>query len=227
MAAGVIDWAARANTGVLVVGTTGTITKHSDNSVHNSDHDTAAYAHCGTAPPDASVTYTITFDETVTIERFYLKVYGDDYVASHKPTFTWAYYSGAWTTIRSFVGTGVIQEFTDIGVVEDVEEVRLVISDYYESGEGVSKSSTYALEAWGHYFDDGAEAGSDLSDGIRVWDGTANINIAVEELDGHRVRIRGSDAVTYGVPLVPITHAKASKVRIYDGEEVKSFVDIA
>jgi len=228
------DWAASAN------GATLASTSHADASGSTPDNVHDAFDDSGsrvktTGASDAWWTYTITFAHTVVIDRFEVRTsFARDRTTLDRPNGLLEYYDGAWNTIRA--DANLPSSVTTYKILADapyvdVSKVRWTVSDIDRTftlfgGWQYANAYTFFIRAWGRFFDDGAVAGSDLSDGIRIWDGTANINIAMEALDGHKVRVRGSDGVTYGVPLVATTHSSASKVRIYDGTEVKSFVEI-
>lgn len=230
-----IDWAASAE------GATLASTSHADAvgtttaNVHDSFDDSASRVVTNGAN-NAWWTYTITFDHTVVIDRFEVRAYQHrDKTYQDRPNGFLEYYDGAWNSlIASFdlPSAATTYKVLTAAPYVDVSRVRWTVSDIDRTftllgGWQYAKAYTFFIRAWGRFFDDGAVAGSDLLDGIRIWDGTANINIATETLDGHKVRIRGSDGVTRGVPLVATTHPSASPVRIYDGTEVKSFVEIA
>ena len=77
--------------------------------------------------------------------------------------------------------------------------------------------NNFTLEAEGYMF---------IDKGFRIEQtGSATKKIAIETLSGHKVRIRGGDGVTYGVPLVSTASSIASPLRIYDGATVYATAD--
>lgn len=57
--------------------------------------------------------------------------------------------------------------------------------------------------------------------GIRIYTSSGIIKIQAETLSGHKLRVR-KGGTTYGIPLVATDHADASKIRIYDGSDIKA-----
>ena len=243
MASGNKNWALSSEGATLAVVATSGATYTNESFIHDASEDSASMCRrpdTGAEVDGATVTYTITLPHTIVLTKLSIRCAGGGYKDREDPPDCHVdYYDGAWNIdLASFrlVEPAKWYNSSHIAGIPSVTEIRVVVTgldvdrDYAWHGlsyERVyNRAWIYDVQAWGHFFDDGAVAGSDLSDGIRIWDGTANVDIAMEALDGHKVRVRGSDGVTYGVPLVATTHSSASKVRIYDGTEVKSFVEI-
>ena len=202
-----------------------------DNSTYASDGKlsthSASYLHM--APPDGWTLYTITFADAYTISSFVITVACQKlgkYL--YRPRFTFGYYSGgAWTDFPVLAPTDYVihvMRYVDPDGYADVERVRLYIDDYYEEGEGAGAALVYEIEAWGVPFEDSPGGAG----GLRIYDGAETLTIALQDLDDakHKLRFRGADNVTYGVPLVDTSHAKASAIRIYDGSSVKALAKI-
>jgi len=221
-----INWASSEQGATLVVTTTGDVGSTLDASTHDNNLNTAGISKLsGVFPTEGTCTYTITFAQTVTVEEFYLKVASTPQFSgqTQRNVFYWGYYAGgAWTPYadRTFTGTEevqIIREKIPTGL-SGVSRMRLAVTDYLNVAGNMQASGTvYEIKALGSYY---------VDKGLRYYDGSDVISLACESLSGHPVRMRASDGITYGVPLVLTTHIQASNCYFYDGTSVKAFVDI-
>lgn len=220
------DWAASANSATLETATDyGTATHPS--YVHDLSEASASRAMTDDNDHSAYYIYTITFAHTATIERFAVRTYQRRGRTNFFiPEGKLEYYNGEWQTLRAEADLPLYPttyKYPD-GPYPNVSKLRWTVSDLDRSysiwtgGWKYGYAYTYFLQAWGRRFYDGC--------GLRYYDGAAVRTIAVETLDGHKVRVRGPGGVTYGVPVVATDHPQAASLYFYDGTETKAFVDI-
>lgn len=233
---GLKDWAALDASATMAVTTADYGEALNSANAHDGNDKTASKARTevpgGADVRDGSVTYTVTFAETVTIKTFRLVIAGgkhnEGFVSDASyPTFNWEYYTDAWYDVLSAHAVTASSQKTYKTIkspaIVNVSKIRVVVPDlmYHRTLLGLKDynwAHVYSMEAYGNAFLD--------SCGLRYYDGSNVISVAVETLDDHKVRIRGADGVTYGVPLVDVDHPQATSLRIYDGTDVKAFVDI-
>lgn len=189
------------------------------NDANAIDSNRLTFANAYTTQNDQWFTCTVTFAQTITLTGYYIKWMPN----TDELIYSFDYYNGAWVTLITAeepapwsIEKVLSDNFTEDEVIGNVSKVRFSVTNIDGGG--------YTVATWVYEIEAYAEAYADK--GFRLFDGVSNLSLACESLDGHKVRIRGSDGVIYGVPLVGTVHPQASPFRIYDGTAVKAFVDI-
>lgn len=162
------------------------------------------------------------FSEARNLDEVTIKVgeWGDD---NDQSAYYWvSYYDGSWHYIAEqidFLGDPD-QTVTATWTAgwSNVTKIKVEVEVYYKytANQLETHAYIYELQAWGTKYED---------IGLRAHDGSDVINIGVEELDGHKLRIR-KGGTTYGIPLVDTTDGDASGVRIHDGSSIKALPKI-
>jgi len=159
---------------------------------------------------------TSEFDEAEDIDNMVIKIKEDGYGNRIYANYYLEYYDSGWHFIANgtaFTGTDTI---TDTTSWNGVNKVRLTVEVYYDyithSGHLDTYAYIYELQAFGTRYDD---------IGLRFKNSTTTANIGVQNLDGHKLRVR-KGSTTYGIPLIVPGSDGDSNIRIYDGSDIKS-----
>ena len=144
---------------------------------------------------------------------------GDEYEGAYGDgTYLIEYYDGSWHTADSGVadadapGDSQTVDLTGLNYTS-VTKVRLTLAAPGCGGEyRTAYGLAYELYAYGPPY---------LDKGVRIRTSSGTIKIGVETLDGHKLRVRGTDAI-YGIPLITPGGAEDSGLRVYDGSNVKA-----
>ena len=153
--------------------------------------------------------------------NFYRYVYNDGYTTHDGYEKTSLFYDGAWHLIDTRTWgkpnvTGTIT-ITAGGPWKNVTKVKLeVYNNAYTSGLGYGTAThyTYELRAFGLVYED---------IGLRVFDGTQTVSIAVEPLGTLTSPLRiAKDGVIYGIALVDPGDPNESGIRINTSSGIKA-----
>ena len=128
--------------------------------------------------------------------------------------------SGTWETLyddtQSAINFGVDYDESDGWLCDGIRVEVKSSSEFHLDDDAYCSSQIFEVQAFFVPFDD---------IGIRVKSayGAGVISIGVQDLEAtHKLRIRGADGVTYGIPLLATDDIDATPVRIYDGTNVKA-----
>jgi hypothetical protein len=155
---------------------------------------------------------------------FYGQGWGEPSYSGYEKTYL--YYGGAWHLIHThnFNGKGVGAK-TDAGLIEittggpwtDVSKCKIEAYMIVNAGgneAGTIRHYTYELRAFGLVYED---------IGLRIFDGTQTVSIAVEPLGTLTSPLRiAKNGVIYGIPLVDVGDPNESGIRINTSSGIKA-----
>ena len=162
----------------------------------------------------ASATYTSSFSSSKIIDSVRYKYnLSYNWIVSTSMIVS-LYYGGSWHTVASHgISSGAHTTVVN-GPWTGVTGIKIYVYIYTTGFGGFATLTTHECQAKGEKYDD---------IGIRLYDGSDNIEIGTEALSGHKLRIR-KGSTTYGIPLVATTSNYATGIRIYDGSDEKALV---
>ena len=152
--------------------------------------------------------------------NFYRRVYNDGYHAHDGYEKTFLFYNGDWHLIDTRLWgkpnvTGTV-EITG-GPWNEVTKVKLEVYNCASTsgiGAGQAIHYTYELRAFGLVYED---------IGLRVFDGTQTVSIAIEPLGTLTSPLRiAKDGVIYGIALVDVGDPNESGIRIRTSSGIKA-----
>ena len=159
---------------------------------------------------------TSEFNEAEDIDNMVIKIGESGYGTRNYAKYSLEYYDTGWHFVANgtaFTGTSTVTSTTGW---TDVNKVRLTVEVYYEyithSGHLDTYAYIYELQAFGTRYDD---------IGLRFKNSTTTVNVGVQDLDGHKLRVRKGNT-TYGIPLIVPGSDGDANIKIYDGSDIKS-----
>jgi len=159
---------------------------------------------------------TSEFDEAEDIDNMVIKIQETGYGTRNYAIYSLEYYDTGWNFIAngtSFTGTSTVTNTTGWS---GVNKARLTVEVRYDyiahSGHLDTYAYIYELQAFGTRYND---------IGLRLKNNSTTINIGVQDLDGHKLRV-SKDSTTYGIPLLTPGDDGDSGIRFYDNSNVKA-----
>lgn len=154
------------------------------------------------------------------------KIYIMNYTNDNSDYYTGVNNTDYWLTIKrvNATTTATVKIYSDAlrTVLVDTLTIESDTTAYSKVGVCCNEEKLSGTQAWSGYVKDLdlQEVEPDVSAGIKIWDGAADIELVEDNTSPVKIETPGG---TIGVKLVATGHADASAIRIFDGVATKAF----
>lgn len=166
---------------------------------------------------------THTFSKAYNLTQIYYKLYSYSQASGNYPNgymhqyIDVQYGGGAWTNLWTYdYGAGQITNaITQTGTWNNVTAIRTrIITSAGGDRDGWVGARIYEIQGWGVNY---------VDIGLRAYDGTGITKIACEPVGTLTSPLRmAKNGIVYGIVLVPVTDANASKIRIQTSSGIEA-----